>query len=309
MNGAAALTCADVRKAYGARVALVGRSVEAPRGAITGLIGPNGAGKTTCFGIAAGLLKADAGRVDVLGQGEFDPATRSGVLGMLPQDAELPPHARVAGLLTYFARLQGFTRAEARRRAARTLELMSLADRARSRVRELSHGMRRRVAVAQALLGEPALLLLDEPTSGLDPHLVVDVREVLRTQRARGASLVVSSHVLSDLEAICDHVVFIEAGRTIRSGPLAGVTGRGRLVRFTLAQPLDLARLQSRLPDLTLRGNGVLLEAEAPADADIAAYNRRVLQALLELDAGVLEVRLGHSLEQAYLDERARGRG
>jgi ABC-2 type transport system ATP-binding protein len=187
------------------------------------------------------------------------------------------------------------------------LELMSLADRARTQVRELSHGMRRRVAVAQALLGEPRLLLLDEPTSGLDPHLVVDVRAVLRAQCERGASLVVSSHVLSDLEAICDHVVFIEAGRTIKSGPLASVTGRARLVRFTLAQPLDPARVQARLPDLVLRPNGTLLEVEAPADVEIAVLNRRVLQALFELDAAVLEVRLGHSLEQAYLDERARG--
>jgi len=305
----AALALDGVRKAYGARDALDGLSFEAPRGAITGLIGPNGAGKTTCFGVAAGLLKADAGRIDVLGRGAFDPAARAGALGMLPQDAELPPHARVDGLLAYFARLQGFTRAEARREAARALELMSLSDRARSRVRELSHGMRRRVAVAQALLGEPELLLLDEPTSGLDPHLVVEVREVLRAQRERGASLIVSSHVLSDLEAICDHVVFIEAGRAIKSGPLAAVTGRGQRVRFTLAAPIELALLQARLPDLVLRAQAAWVELEAPAAGDLAALNRRVLQALLDLNAGVLEMRLGQSLEQAYLDERARGRG
>jgi len=308
MNGGDALVLTDVRKAYGKRVALAGLDLTAPRGAITGLVGPNGAGKTTCFGIVGGLLAADAGRVDVLGSGRFDAATQAGRLGLLPQDAELPGHARVDGLLRYLARLQGLTRAGAEREVGRVLELMALQDRARSQVRELSHGMRRRVAVAQALLGDPDLVLLDEPTSGLDPHLVVSVREVLRAQRDRGTSLVVSSHVLSDLEAICDHVVFIEAGRAIKSGALAAVTGRGRIVRFTLARPLELATLQARLPGLLLRSNGAQLAVEAPLDCEIGALNQRVLRELLELDAGVLEVRLGHSLEEAYLDERGRSK-
>jgi ABC-type multidrug transport system ATPase subunit len=305
----AALVLQGVRKAYGKRVALAGLDLAAPRGAITGLVGPNGAGKTTCFGIVGGLLAADAGRVDVLGQGRFDAATQAGRLGLLPQDAELPGHARVDVMLRYFARLQGLTRIDADREVARVLELMALSDRARSRVRELSHGMRRRVAVAQALLGDPELVLLDEPTSGLDPHLVVSVREVLRAQRDRGITLVVSSHVLSDLEAICDHVVFIEAGRAIKSGSLAVVTGRGQVVRFTLAEPPALGTLQPRLPDLSLRASGVQLVVEAPPDCAIGALNRRVLRELLALDASVLEIRLGHSLEQAYLDERGRAEG
>jgi len=302
----AALVLSGVRKAYGKRVALAGLDLTAPRGAITGLVGPNGAGKTTCFGIVGGLLAPDAGHVDVLGRGRFDPATQAGRLGLLPQDAELPGHARVDGMLRYFARLQGLTRAAAEREVARVLDLMALRDRAHSRVRELSHGMRRRVAVAQALLGDPELVLLDEPTSGLDPHLVVSVRDVLRAQRDRGISLVVSSHVLSDLEAICDHVVFIEAGRAIKSGALAAVTGRGRIVRFALARPLVLATLQARLPDLVLHGNGSQLVVEAPPGSEIGALNQRVLRELLALDAGVLEMRLGHSLEEAYLDERGR---
>jgi ABC-type multidrug transport system ATPase subunit len=308
MSGAA-LTLQGVRKRYGKRVALAGLDFEAPRGAITGLIGPNGAGKTTCFGIIGGLLRADAGRVDVLGRGPFNPATQAGTLGLLPQDAELPAHARVHSVLRYFARLQGLSNTDAAHEVARVLELLELTDRARSRVGELSHGMRRRVAVAQALLGNPLLVVLDEPTSGLDPHLVANVREVLRAQRARGASLLVSSHVLSDLEAICDHVVFIEAGRTIKSGPLAAVTARARIVRFTLNAPLPLATLQPRLPDLLLRGGGTQLEVEAPVDGDIAALNRRVLHELHELGAGVLEIRLGHSLEQVYLDERGKPPG
>ncbi len=300
----AALVLRGVRKAYGARVALAGLDFEAPRSAITGLIGPNGAGKTTCFGIVGGLLEPDAGEIDVLGHGRFRPAAHAGELGLLPQDAELPGHARVDSLLRYFARLQGMSSAIADRETARVLELMALQERARSRVRELSHGMRRRVAVAQALLGDPQLLLLDEPTSGLDPHLVASVRDVLRVQRARGASLVVSSHVLSDLEAICDHVVFIEAGRCIKSGPLSSVTGRAQRVRLTLAAPIDLLALQAALPELVLRGDDHVLEFAVPTDCDVATINRRVLQAVLDAGASVLELRLGQSLEEAYLDER-----
>jgi ABC-2 type transport system ATP-binding protein len=303
----AALALHGVRKAYGARVALDGLDLEAPRGAITGLVGPNGAGKTTCFGVASGLLELDAGSVDVLGRGRFDAATQAGTLGLLPQDAELPGHVRVDVLLRYLARLQGMSGAEAEREVTRVLELFALRDRAGSRVRELSHGMRRRVALGQALLGDPALVLLDEPTSGLDPHLVVAVREALRAQRERGTTLVVSSHVLSDLEAICDHVVFIEAGRCIKSGPLEAVTGRGQVVRFTLASEVELAALAARLPDLRLRSRGALLEVEAPCGGEIAEVNRRVLRELLDAGASVLEVRLGFSLEQAYLDERDRG--
>lgn len=307
MSAAPALQLSGVRKAYGARIALAGLDLHAPRGAITGLIGPNGAGKTTCFGIIGGLLEPDAGTVDVLGHGRFDPERQAGLLGLLPQDAELPGHAQVESLLRYFAQLQGLTRAAAHREAARVLELLALTDRARSKIRELSHGMRRRVAVAQALLGDPELVLLDEPTSGLDPHLVASMRDVLRRQRERGKSLVVSSHVLSDLEAICDHVVFVEAGRTIKSGPLAAVTGRGQRVRFSLAGPLDLAALTARLPDLQLRLlAGPVLEIATEDPSDIAELNRRVLRELLALEARVLEIRLGHSLEEAYLDERER---
>ncbi len=304
MSAAPALQLEDVRKAYGTHVALAGLDLVAPRGAITGLIGPNGAGKTTCFGIVGGLLEADAGRVDVLGHGRFDPERQAGALGLLPQDAELPGHARVESLLRYLAELQGFSRAGARAEATRVLDVLALRDRASSQIRELSHGMRRRVAVAQALLGDPELVVLDEPTSGLDPHLVAAMRDVLRAQRDRGRSLLVSSHVLSDLEAICDHVVFIEAGRAIKSGPLGVVTGRARRVRISLAAPVSLPDLQAQLPGVRveLRGDREL-EIEGEGD-DVAGLNRRVLRELLALEAQVLEVRLGHSLEEAYLDER-----
>ena len=296
-----ALELEAVHKRYGATRALQGLSFRIPRGAISGLVGPNGAGKTTCFGVVGGLLKPDAGRVDVLGQGVFEPARARGLLGLLPQDCELPAHTRVETFLRYLARLQGASAGEASRQADRVLDEVALGERRRSRMGELSHGMRRRVAVAQALLGTPKLVLLDEPTSGLDPRLVSQMRELLKRERARGATLLVSSHMLGELEAVCDHVVFMEGGRATRHGSLAEVTGRSRVSYFVLERAPALDALKPRLPDLSLhyeQPNTLRVDAaQSPG-----TLNDRVLNVLLELHAGVLEVRSGESLERAYLE-------
>jgi ABC-2 type transport system ATP-binding protein len=163
--------------------------------------------------------------------------------------------------------------------------------------------MRRRVAVAQALLGSPELVLLDEPTSGLDPHLVVRMREILAAERGR-RTLVVSSHVLADLEAVCDHVVFIEAGRVVRAGPLAEVTRRSELVRIVLdgVPPLEDAR--AALHGLTLEADGSALVVAVPDGEDVASVNARVVGWLLARGARLLSIERGRSLEAAYMQER-----
>jgi len=300
-----ALRLAGVRKRYGRTVALDGLDLEVPRGSVLGLVGPNGAGKTTTFGIVSGAVRPDAGAIDVLGQGPFDPSRHAGRVAVLPQDCELNPFSSARQLLTFFARLAGMTRAEARRDAERVLELVQLTDRADSRVRQLSHGMRRRLAVAQALLGDPELVLLDEPTGGLDPHLVVEMREVLRTQ-AGERTLVVSTHILADLETTCDHVAFIEAGRCVKSGCVEKVTRRGAVVRVRLADPVvDLEAVADLLEgrDPRLEGD-VLVYTLAPGE-EPAAVQSELLPALIARGARVLEVRLGDSLESAYLETRA----
>src|SRR5262249_32949658 len=143
-----------------------------------------------------------------------------GSLTMLPQDCELSPHVTLRQLLMHYARLQGLDRAHAERDVEARLEEVVLSDRAGARIKSLSHGMRRRVAIAQALLGKPDLVLLDEPTSGLDPELVVRMREIFASHRKK-RTLVISSHNLLELEALCDHVIFIDRGRCTRSGSMA----------------------------------------------------------------------------------------
>jgi ABC-type multidrug transport system ATPase subunit len=256
--------------------------------------------------VVGGVVGVEAGEVDVLGEGPFDARRHRGRLSLLPQDAELSPWSPVQALLEYYAELQGESGASARKEAERVLEEVGLKDRAGARIRELSHGMRRRVAVAQALLGRPELVLLDEPTSGLDPDLVVRMRELFLGLRGR-TTLVLSSHVLSELDAVCDHVIFLSEGRCTRQGPLAEVARRRSLVRVRCAVLPDLGELAAALPELSLEREGDALRISSSEGLEPAEINARVLPALLRRGAGILEVAAGEGLEAAWLREMGKG--
>ena len=172
----ASLVCQGVVKRYGRTCALDGMDLVVPKGSIFGLVGSNGAGKTTLMSVAAGLVRPCDGLVNVLGDGPFNPERHRGRLSLLPQDSHLPFYARISDLLSYYARLQGLTGSAVETAVKDVLEQVHLGDRARAKIRALSHGMLRRVAVAQALLGNPELIFLDEPMSGLDPAEVLNLR-------------------------------------------------------------------------------------------------------------------------------------
>ncbi len=299
-----AIALRGVRKAYGRTVALDGLDMRVPRGAICGFIGPNGAGKTTTFGILGGMIRPDAGEVDVLGHGPLSPLEHPGSLTMLPQDCELSPHVTLRQLLTHYARLQGATAGEAARDVDGRLDEVALRDRAGARIKTLSHGMRRRVGIAQALLGSPALVLLDEPTSGLDPELVVRMRDVFASHREK-RTLVVSSHNLLELEALCDHIVFIERGRCTRSGTMAEVTEQGLVMRYVMERVAPLEPLAAALPQLEMTWDATTLVVRGGAGWAPADVNRAILPHLLQADLGLLEIRRGKSLEDAYLAGKA----
>jgi len=300
----AALTLQGVVKCYGRTRALDGLDLTVPAGSIFGLVGANGAGKTTLLALCAGLLRSQGGRLDVLGAGPFHPARHAGRVTLLPQDSQLPLHARVGELLRFYGRLQGVPPADLAPQVAALLEWVHLADRARAPVRSLSHGMRKRVMLAQCFLGAPELVLLDEPLSGLDPREVARAREFILARRGR-QTIVISSHNLHELELLCDRVAFIEKGRTVREDTLAALTGRTAVLAYQLdgsvAPPLeDLGRLvpagafdwDPAARRLTCRYRGELGAAE---------INRRVLSALLTTGAGILAVQQGERLESEYL--------
>jgi ABC-type multidrug transport system ATPase subunit len=189
-----------------------------------------------------------------------------------------------------WARLQGLDAGATARAVDRVLDDVLLSDRADARIGTLSHGMRRRLTVASALLGEPELVMLDEPTSGLDPAQALHLRERIAAVRG-GRTVLVSSHNLAELESLCDHVVFIEKGRCTRAGPMAAVTGRDREVHVRLAAPLPPGRDEV----VTLR----VAEGE-----NVEAETTRLLRTLLDEGALVAEVRRGSSLERSFLEGR-----
>jgi ABC-2 type transport system ATP-binding protein len=300
-----ALRFSGVEKSYpGApRKALDGLDFTVPSGTICGFVGPNGAGKTTAFSVVSGFLPPDAGTVDILGSGPFDPWTMKGRLGVLPQDAELPPRHTPTELLEHLGRLQGMDAATARREAREQLALVRLGERANDPIQSLSHGMRRRVAVATALLGTPELVLLDEPTAGLDPVQTRSLREALRSLRGR-TTLVVSSHNLVELEQICDWVVMIDQGRCLRQGTVAEVTGQGERVVWTLGSaPEGLDAFAATLAPHELRLDGVDLHLVTRGPADLDDLVLQVLAELVRQRVPVRDMRRGMSLEQRFVDD------
>ena len=292
-----ALSIRGLRKTYGRVVALDGLDIDVPRGIICGLIGPNGAGKTTTFGIVGGFIRADAGEVDILGDGPFNSTTHVGRLTLLPQDCELSPYTTVQQLLVYYGELQGMTRATARKHAERVLDQVALTDRGSFRIRQLSHGMRRRVAVAQALLGDPELVLLDEPVSGLDPELVVRMREIFVAQRGQ-RTLVISSHNLAELEAVCDHVIFLNAGKCVHSGTLEEITQRALVIQYELVEAITLD-----IAGFDLHWEGTQLQVSGESGRDAADINAVVIPAIMAAGGRLIQVRPGRSLEAAYMDQ------
>ncbi len=206
-------------------LAVDGVSFAAARGEVLGLLGPNGGGKTTTMKCLLGLLRPSGGEARLFGRPPSELAARARV-GYLPEESPFPAFLRVEAALAFYGALAGLSRRERRARAGALLDRVGLSEARRKRVGELSKGMLRRFGLAQALIGDPELLVLDEPTSGLDPLGVRDFRALVREQRARGKTVIVSSHQLADMEQICDRVALLHRGRLVAEGPVADLLAR-----------------------------------------------------------------------------------
>jgi len=206
----ALIECQGLNKSYGNKYALQDINFEIKAGQPIALVGPNGAGKSTLFGILSGYMAATSGDARVLGYKVGSPEL-IGRIGALPQDALFDPNLTIMQQLSFLARLQGFEKAASFKEAARVLELMQLADIAKEKITALSHGMKKRVAIAQALMGSPDLVLLDEPTAGLDPANARNIRQQVMALSGE-TTFVISSHNLDELERLCDQVLLLEQG-------------------------------------------------------------------------------------------------
>ncbi|MCU0669039.1 MAG: ABC transporter ATP-binding protein [Myxococcota bacterium] len=214
-----ALELASATKRYGRRHALAQVDLAVPQGTSVGLLGANGAGKTTALRLLLGFVRPTRGAARLRGCDPFDPKARRGV-GYLPERLRLPAAMTLERFLRVHAALAGLRGADVAREIEAVTETTGVRDRLHEPVDGLSKGLAQRAGFAQALLGKPEVLLLDEPTSGLDPLGVRDARGWIEAARARGATVLVSSHQLSEVERTCDHVAILREGRLVASGAL-----------------------------------------------------------------------------------------
>jgi len=226
------LSLVDISKRFGNVQALDGCTFTVARGRMIGFLGPNGAGKTTAMRTVFGLAEPDRG--EALWDGRPIERTDRLRFGYMPEERGLYPRMRVGEQLEYFAALHGLAARTARAAATSWLERLGLADRARAKIEELSHGNQQRVQLAAALLHEPDLLVLDEPFAGLDPVAVRTLVEVLRGEAERGAAVLFSSHQLDLVEDVCEEVAIVDHGRVVATGDVGALRRASRRRRIEL---------------------------------------------------------------------------
>jgi ABC-2 type transport system ATP-binding protein len=221
-----AVWCSGLRKRYGRQTAVDDVSFTVARGEVLGLLGPNGAGKSSVIKMLLGLVRPDAGEVLLLGRPATDPSARAQV-GYLPELFRYHPWLTGAEVLRLHVRLSGAAvHAEEQRDC---LAVVGLAERADDRVAGFSKGMQQRLGLAVALVARPELVVLDEPTSALDPVGRADVRDLLLSLKQRGIAVLLNSHLIGEVERVCDRVVVLDKGRVLASGTLAELLGRREL--------------------------------------------------------------------------------
>jgi ABC-2 type transport system ATP-binding protein len=297
-----AIEMVQVVKSFGPVMAVNAVTLTVRQGECFGLIGPNGAGKTTTFSMLCGFLHPTAGRLRVLGADPSRPGALKRIVGVLPQDAALPPWARVRELLTYWGQLMALDAPE--RHAREALDKVDLASAWETRAAALSHGMAKRIAMAQALMGDPPVVLLDEPTAGLDPKVAGHVRHLIGQMKGR-QTVVVSSHNLHELEELCDAAAILDRGRLVQAGTMAELTQRTGEFRVQIARG-DVPTFEiERIPGVTsarydpaTRALVVQFEGERHPPEEIVSAT---LAALLHHGVLVLGVTLGRKLEERVL--------
>lgn len=295
-----------VTRRFGTHVALQDVSLEVPAGAILGLLGPNGAGKSTLFSLCCGWLQPDAGHVRVLDLPPSKLHRHRGKVGVMPQDSLFPPQLSVDRELQHYARLQGLSPAEAARISRDLLERVGLGHATDVRGDQLSHGMLKRAAFAQALIGNPALLLLDEPTNGLDPENRRRVLDLIAENRG-SRTVVVSSHLLSDLQEICSHVAVLHHGKLVAQGSMDDLTRASRRIRVR-THPDDRVptdALTQRWGRAAVSVQGPQLSVQWPDNVEGAHALREVLELLFAHNVRVIEASQHASLEATFLEVTA----
>jgi ABC-2 type transport system ATP-binding protein len=295
-----AVSVTGLTKRYGARTVVDGLDIELPAGVVAGFVGPNGAGKTTTMAMLLGLVRPSAGTGTVLGESIDDPAAYLSRVGALIESPAFYPSLSGAENLRVFATVAGHDTAT----IPTLLDVVGLDGRGDDRYRSYSLGMKQRLGIAGALLGDPDLLILDEPANGLDPQGVREMRELITDLASTGRTVLVSSHDLSELEQVCDWLLLIETGRSLYQGRshelLDGVAGGLAVVP---QHPDDNAALQSMIVanghEVERHDDRLVVGINGSDAGELAAWVNRAA-----FDAGIVLVELSPlrtTLEDTYL--------
>jgi ABC-2 type transport system ATP-binding protein len=286
------ISAKDLTKHYKSTPALERLSLEIPEGAVYGILGPNGAGKTTFLRLVMGFVFPTAGTID---RGGLSPAN----IGYLPERAFYPPRFSIGNYLNTLARLGGLTGSLQQEEAARLLRQVGLFEVGDQRLGACSRGMLQRLGLAQALLGDPDLLVLDEPALGLDPAGQIFMREQISALHRAGKTVLLSSHHLDEVTRVCSHVAVLSQGQLVRTGPLASMLApRATVLIDTGPIPAELApQLSDQFSGVTIKERRIVL------DGDAVSHKTGVLRLLLDQDVDIRQLSEVHTtLEEIFME-------
>ncbi|MEU0244591.1 CocE/NonD family hydrolase [Streptomyces sp. NPDC006235] len=295
------LQITDLTKRYAKspdRYAVKDLSFRVEKGQVLGLLGPNGAGKTTTLRMLMGLIKPDGGEVRVFGHAISPGAPVLSRVGAFVEGAGFLPHLSGRENLELYWRATGRPAEDAHMEEA--LQIAGLGDALARAVRTYSQGMRQRLAIAQAMLGMPDLLILDEPTNGLDPPQIREMREVMIRYAAAGRTVIVSSHLLAEVEQTCTHLVVMDHGQLVQAGPVEDIVGSGDTLLVGTATPVDepVVEKVAALPGVA---SAVPVEEGLLVQLDADGTPQRLVAELVRLDVPVRSVGPHRRLEDAFL--------
>ena len=301
-NGTPAIELVGLNKSFDGKVAVRDMSLTIPRGSTYGLLGPNGAGKTTTIRMALRILDPDSGQIRILGEKLKQDSLK--VMGYLPEERGIYRQMRVKRLLQFFAELKGMPARESAGRISSWLERFELADRANSKVQELSKGNQQKIQFISAILHEPEIMIFDEPFSGLDPINQQVLKDIIVDLKRSGKTIVFSTHIIEHAERICDHVCIMAKGESVANGTMSQVKRLHgeNYVAVTLdpwTKEASRAITSSRMVAHS-RENGALVEISLRNDADPHAF----LQELIGGGIRIKKFEHGEpSLEQIFLEK------